>query len=1277
MKKSRAIVVFIIFMAMLLSSMTGVPLSSHSFYTDVNAEDKVSETTDKTEASETDQEDNQKEKAEEDNKKEEKEENEKQEAKVETKEEKKEEKTEIIDVPTTLKTSVDDVRVTVTFDQTANLPKGTTLTVKKIVNKHSSYREDKSKVEKWLKEKKTKKLKHELESFDLFDISLMYDGKEVEPEGKVTVKLSYENEEFENKNKLKVVHFVKDQDTDLEEVEVSETTLKNDKVTFEFETESFSEYGVVEEQVNALKAGPENTIQTADSRADGITMNLFDYWGESSDKTRNLNQSGNLPPENGSWQVAENYRIGINKGHRLQFTAYGRGGKTLNHFTGENGPARTGIVQKRLVNGYPVLTKDDDTLQTDGSSLKYLFDTDDITGAKKVYRNVSYLMTKDESTGTYSYNSNENYAYYDTSQGDNGSFKVYNDTYNTSNNSSYKIGFFPFTKYDSNQTYIDNHTNNTNNGINHQYYNHHFGMHMKATFAIPSNGKVNGKDVVYEYSGDDDMWLYIDDVLVLDIGGIHEPVHGTINFTTGEVKTWPQNDPSNVTSTTLNEIFGEYGITWKNDTDHTLDMFYLERGGQYSNLQMTLNIPITKTVSVKKELSGELSDEYLNKDFSFTAYVDKGDGNMVPYQGMVEIGETTTHINDGKFKIKPTEVAKLLDMKASWKYKIVETGMNGTQFSSVVIIDSFGHVTHALIDHEQNQSAESGVHEVEQNASMRIRNVIREDYGDIKVTKKWQGDDNNNRPDQVKFQLYRIKNNDESTKELYKSEDGHSVFILNTENDWVKSFSHLIRRSGADYYTYIVQEVSVPEGYVDTYTTENTNANGMKLGITNTKYGNVNLLKKWEKADGSALSTLPNQVKVQLYQYKMKGVKTTIDNPVDPKVVHFKTRYKAVESGVGSEYASSSTLNGDYQATYHVQKNGSIQFTIHSVAQTFGIFQVNATGGTLTAVSGSDKTSEYYSYYDGSWKPIVYERTYDLKNVSENIDVTVIMIGTFTKNTPLGELMDIRNTTILNPSSGGTTDIYNVPTPPTTMPDENTEGLVKYGDEITLNNGNEWKKAVGNLPLQTIENGEIYYYFYYAKEVNPPAGFSVSYEGNNGTGQSIIIKNIKDYFPMSFKKVDSTNNAKVLEGAVFSLYKDEDCEQIVEFYKDENMQQATTSFTTDSNGTFTAYGLKAGTYYLKEVSAPSAYYLIDHPLKVTMDLQGKITVDEKDKDTIRVLIENSNATDIIEVKDSPVYYLPNSGGIGTHIFTMLGTAFIALAVTLYIVKRRDEEVKTS
>jgi LPXTG-motif cell wall-anchored protein len=242
------------------------------------------------------------------------------------------------------------------------------------------------------------------------------------------------------------------------------------------------------------------------------------------------------------------------------------------------------------------------------------------------------------------------------------------------------------------------------------------------------------------------------------------------------------------------------------------------------------------------------------------------------------------------------------------------------------------------------------------------------------------------------------------------------------------------------------------------------------------------------------------------------------------------------------------------------------------------------------------------------------------------------------------------------------------------MPEEGTEGLVKYGSERTLNNGNNWKDVVSSLPVEETINGEKYYYFYYVKEVKAPAGFSVSYEGNNGTGQSVIIKNIKDYFPMTFKKIDSTDNSKVLEGATFSLYKDEDCTQIVTFYSDENMQQEATTFTTGSDGKFTVYGLKEGTYYLKEVSAPSGYYLIDHPLKITMDLEGVITIDDKDKDVVQVLVNESNVSDItVVVKDSPLYYLPNSGGIGTHIFTMMGTMLIALAATFYIVNKRNEE----
>lgn len=1008
-----------------------------------------------------------------------------------------------------------------------------------------------------------------------------------------------------------------------------------------------------------VEAAP-GEITTADSQADGITMNLFDYWGRDY-QGRTLDDGANIPPNP--------FNVGINQNHSLKFTSYGVEGSGINNFTGANNPARTGIVKKTLGNdGYPVLAGGSE-------SLKYLFDTQNIPNAKNTYANVNHLMTQDDQ-GTYKYDSNKNYAYYNSSQGGGGNFKVYNGTYSTSNNSSYKIGFFPFTDYNDSQTYIDNNTpNQYGNPINHQYYNHHFGMTMKANFSLPKNGKLDsGKDMIFEYSGDDDMWLYIDGVLVLDIGGIHEPVHGTINFATGEVKTWPQNNPGNVKATTLREIFAEQGITWRNDTNHQFDMFYLERGGQYSNLALTLNIPITKTVTVNKSVEGEQSADYLNKDFQFQALVDKdNNGHYVPYEGNVEIYGVTTHVTDGKFKLKPTQNAKLLDMKSNWKYKIVELELDGSHFSGVDISGSDTQSLALSDGHSNLEASSAGVSASTGDNVLNFKNKIREEKKNITVEKKWEGDSEGNRPANIRFRLYRIKNGDTEHKEPYRDAQGNTIFTLNAGN-WRKTFEGLIAKSGTDSYTYEVEEISVPNGYVVSYS-ESTGQSGTTLTIKNEMKTKVKVEKKWQQADGSPLENPPDRVKVQLYQYKMAEKTTTVPNPPSTETVPvtFTTRYHGAAGSNGGNSTSLGLTGGDLgDFTYQVPKGGSITFTVRSRSTGFGVHQVKAGGQTLSATNpvDTDITNRYYD--GGQWKNMRVQATYTLSNVNNATTVETDMIGwlQWVSGTPsLKASMDYIEISTAGSSSGGTTTITTKPTPPKKMSDiQDTENLKAYPNGEATLTANGWSHTFGDLPVQTTESGKTYYYFYYVKEVDGPSGFTTTYEGNDGTSGNVTIKNVKDYFPLGFTKVDSTDDNKYLAGAEFSLYKDEACQDIVGVYLTKEMQgDKVTTFSSDQQGKVRVFGLKSGIYYLKETKAPKDYYLIEKPMMITIDDNGHVI---PASGNANIVMNASNGE--VFVRDNPIYELPNAGGIGTHVLTLLGSMMMTIgALMLYSKKKRQ------
>lgn len=314
---------------------------------------------------------------------------------------------------------------------------------------------------------------------------------------------------------------------------------------------------------------------------------------------------------NGSWYGLNNFSVGANVA--LEETGTTTGSSFY-------GAAAQGLVGKKLVNGKMVDPNNENVVLPYFSGEEiHPYNTDrEIDKNKNLseyYNNLQFpfKQTMDKNgVITYSYDSGSDYAvYYDF---DNNSFyesNQYIQNGTTNDSTAPTKGFYPLNKP----------------GDSREAVNMGFGTEFTIPFTLSKDGKINGQDITFNFTGDDDVWVFIDDYLVLDMGGAHRMASGTIDFAKKNVTVERAFTPdksttaawkdgatrANQTSTeslkTFADIETDNGKTFADimaddSKVHTLKMFYMERGMIDSNMSVSFNFsPIPSGLTLSKDVN--------------------------------------------------------------------------------------------------------------------------------------------------------------------------------------------------------------------------------------------------------------------------------------------------------------------------------------------------------------------------------------------------------------------------------------------------------------------------------------------------------------------------------------------------------------------------------------------------------------------------------------------------------------------------------------------------
>lgn len=1123
-----------------------------------------------------------------------------------------------------------------------------------------------------------------------------------------------------------------------------------------FDTEECLKIGLTTGEEFAIKVTDAQDAQMVGdhvltvSNPAGTTIDLFDYW--ISDDLRYTVGRDAWPGNynGGDWTNDWTYQdigltvegqgteAGINEGHAFKFTpAYAgtvRDGTTnyktedasgrINSYTGSESMGwfcpdpNQGIVQNTLSNGYPILTNDNDK-GTNGESLAYLFDPSISHQGKESYSGVDQFLYVDKD-GYYKYDSRDYKADYNYD----GTFTLTEQTAEGSDR-----GFWPF----GTSTYWS-------------------GMHINAQFSMPENGKVLNprgeyKDMQFEFSGDDDTWIYVDGVLIGDGGGIHNRCEIDINFATGNViingavvgtlRGFIEAAKSAEIAAFTPEELEKWNAQWNGNTFaagtyHTFDMFYLERGGDESNLYIKYNLVSTADFTAHKSYSGYDEDDVLQRNqFRFELigldgkyrsvwnddvndYVlvreDMTSKAIMPHASSTGAGTTVSPYYDDNYSIEMSD---------------------GTTVSSQIYIT--GNVEDGNVNFGNAQISEQDMHDCDEGNPPVYRYIVKEVVPDDAVnadnitwanatpeqraaggfvkdsivydnavyymaarvtswtetdasgtprtryglSKTYYTDDtyttkkntpfidfrNTYQPNFASFEFDKLDANEEPVEGAVFQLFRDSACKIPAKDSNNQNITAVSDANGKVTFTdtrtgiYFMKEVSAPEPYdlnptvyrvtiskQGSHMSVNSDQNNTPVTeVYNLKSTDITVMKKWVNQYGEEVSGADHPATVQLRRYHYVSTAPAPETHNVKLIFHFPSQW----------------INGQY------------------VDNPIKTFEETVTGNSVVIhwkVNGC-------GFYSDS------NRT---QRITDGSGDNLIQL-------PLDEEIELD---IWSEFDWGYSNLNNVSIDPAVddskelCQDEDFPSQAeqsKATQTLTADHPmHAWSFGIGD-EFDFPPGDELGQYLYYVVELNDQGEdvaigenvdedmklLSIAYEPEKVEGKGIthglitVTNEVATKTPttvdITILKVDNDNNTIRLGGASFELTKVQSLDTINQVTDEPYNEQGTTSDADDeTKGKLLFTGLTPGYYYLHETESPDGYVITTNGWHFQVDENGIVSgVGDFDPDGFFRYVDENNIT----VTNPKGASLPNSGGIGTTIFYILGSILV-IGGGIYFISRK-------